>query len=305
LALVCLAVADSYDFGRLFTFSNYSGERGGNVWPEVSNSWVFLLGLLLPIYTITGYDASAHTSEETVRAAHSVPRGMVMSVVWSAIFGYIMLCSFVLMIPDMDQAAAQGWNVFFWAMDAQVNPVVKQILYAAIFVAQFLCGLATCHFRVADDLRLCPRPRAAGVTAAVQREPALPHAGRGNLDRRHPRRALCLVHVGHHHRRRLGLFHRRVLHGDLPVPLLRRADCLGISAYGTSKWPKMGPWTLGKPLFTLVAVLSILSMVLIFFIGISRPTTGHCGSRSASWLLRRSSGSPLRAAASRGRPLAM
>ncbi len=34
----------------------------------------FGLGLLLPIYTITGYDASAHTSEETIKASTSVPR---------------------------------------------------------------------------------------------------------------------------------------------------------------------------------------------------------------------------------------
>ena len=27
--------------------------------------YLFLLCLLLPVYTITGYDASAHTSEET------------------------------------------------------------------------------------------------------------------------------------------------------------------------------------------------------------------------------------------------
>jgi amino acid transporter len=66
-----------------------------------------------------------------------------MSVVWSGVFGYIMLCAFVLMIPNMDDAAKQGWNVFFWAMDAQVNPTVKLLLYIAIFVAQWLCGLAT------------------------------------------------------------------------------------------------------------------------------------------------------------------
>ena len=47
-------------------------------WPAVSNWWVFALGLLLPIYTITGYDASAHTSEETIKAARSVPRAMVI-----------------------------------------------------------------------------------------------------------------------------------------------------------------------------------------------------------------------------------
>ena len=132
LAVVCLAAADSYEISRLFTFSNYSGEAGGNVWPANSSMWVFLLGLLLPIYTITCYDASAHTSEETIKAAHSVPRAMVGSVLWSALFGYIMLCAFVLMIPNMGDAAKQGWNVFFWAMDAQMNPTVKSILYLSL-----------------------------------------------------------------------------------------------------------------------------------------------------------------------------
>ena len=143
LTAVCLLAADSYDIARLFTFANYSGDAGAGVWPATSGLWVFLLGLLLPIYTITGYDASAHTSEETVNAAKSVPRGMVASVLWSTVFGYLMLCSFVLMIPDMDAAAAQGWNVFFWAMDTQVNPNLKLALYVAIFISQFLCGLAT------------------------------------------------------------------------------------------------------------------------------------------------------------------
>ena len=41
---------------------------------------MFLLGLMWPIYTITGYDASAHTSEETVHAARNVPMGILRSV---------------------------------------------------------------------------------------------------------------------------------------------------------------------------------------------------------------------------------
>src|SRR6185437_7126473 len=90
-----------------------------------------------------GYDASAHTSEETVDAARSVPKRMVMSVVWSLIFGWIMLSAFVLMIPDMNEAAKQGWNVFFWAMDQRVPGGIKEALFIAIFVSQLLCGLAT------------------------------------------------------------------------------------------------------------------------------------------------------------------
>src|SRR6478752_6984012 len=143
IAIVCLIAAEHWDVSRLFTFTNYSGDPGGNVWPPVSNLWVFLLGLLLPIYTITGYDASAHTSEETLMAARSVPRAMVMSVVWSAIFGYLFLCAFVLMIPDMDEAAKQGWNVFFWGFDQRVSPGIKEFVYLVVFLAQLLCGLAT------------------------------------------------------------------------------------------------------------------------------------------------------------------
>ena len=47
---------------------------------------------------------------------------------------------------------------------------------------------------------------------------------------------------------------------------------LGLLAYGKT-WTRMGPWDLGEPLFKLVAVLSILSAILIFFIGVQPPNT--------------------------------
>lgn len=280
LAIVCLASAPSYDFARLFTFGNYSGQAtmaadgtltGAPVWPEVSGWWVFLLGLLLPIYTITGYDASAHTSEETVKAAHSVPRGMVMSVVWSAVFGYIMLCSFVLMIPNMDDAAKQGWNVFFWAMDAQVNPVVKTILYVAIFISQFLCGLAT----VTSVSRMI---------FAFSRDGGLP-ASRG-LAKVSPkyRTPVAAIWTGATLAVLFVWGSSIVSIGDTPVYSIV-VSCtviflffsfaipiaLGLFTYGTAKWPAMGPWNLGRGLFTLFGVLSIISMVLIFVIGVQPP----------------------------------
>ena len=45
---------------------------------------------------------------------------------------------------------------------------------------------------------------------------------------------------------------------------------LGLLAYGKS-WTKMGPWDLGGPMFKLVAVLSILAALFIFFIGVQPP----------------------------------
>ncbi len=68
---------------------------------------------------------------------------MVTSVLWSGIFGWLFLSAFIIMLPNMDDAAKQGWNVFFWGMDQQVNPTLKNILYILIFVSQWLCGLAT------------------------------------------------------------------------------------------------------------------------------------------------------------------
>ncbi|AVA22145.1 amino acid permease [Rhizobium sp. LEGMi198b] len=280
LAVVCLIAAPSYDFARLFTFTNYSGvatiaadgsATGAPVWPQVSTFWVFALGLLLPIYTITGYDASAHTSEETVKAAHSVPRGMVASVLWSALFGYIMLCAFVLMIPNMDDAAKQGWNVFFWAMDAQVNPIVKDILYLLIFISQWLCGLATVTsvsrmiFAFSRDGGL-PASKALSKVSPTHRTP-VSAIWTGSI--------LSVLFVWGS---------SLVSIGDTPVYTIV-VSCtviflffsfaipitLGLFAWGTSKWDKMGPWNLGEGLFKLFAVLSIIAMIVIFVLGIQPP----------------------------------
>ena len=271
IAVVCLVAAQTWDFGRLFTFHNYSGDAGGGVWPAVSNWWVFALGLLLPIYTITGYDASAHTSEETIKAAKSVPRAMVMSVVWSAIFGYLFLAAFVLMIPNMDDAAKQGWNVFFWAFDQRVNPAVKEFVYLVVFVAQLLCGLATVT-------------SASRMIFAFSRDGGLPGSGALSKVSRQFRTPVAAIWTA-------SVLSVIFVWGSSLVSVAGTSaytivvSCtviflflsfvfpivLGLLAWGTPKWDKMGPWNMGRGVFTLFAVLSVLSMILIFVIGIQPP----------------------------------
>jgi amino acid transporter len=143
LTVAALAYAAGWDFGRLVTFTNYSGAAGDNVWPPTTNVyWLFALGFLLPAYTITGFDASAHTAEETVGAAEQVPRGIVRSVLVSGVFGWVMLCALVLAIPDMGEAAGQGEKVFHWLMGRAFPSWLAGGLYLGIGVAQYLCGLA-------------------------------------------------------------------------------------------------------------------------------------------------------------------
>ena len=61
--------------------------------------YVFLIGLLNAQYTFTGYDASAHVSEETVQARISAPKGIVNSIWISMIAGFILLLGVSMAIP--------------------------------------------------------------------------------------------------------------------------------------------------------------------------------------------------------------
>jgi amino acid transporter len=139
-----LYAAPHLDFARLDIFTNFSGTPGGSVVPHSGSPfYLFLLALLYPLYTITGFDGSAHTSEETINARRNVPRGIIYSILWSGIFGFAMACSFVLAMPDPVKAAADGGSVILNLMAGMKVPgVLKDILYIGIVLANFLCALA-------------------------------------------------------------------------------------------------------------------------------------------------------------------
>lgn len=132
------------DFSRLFTFTNYTGDTGGGVFPLHPNAgFAFLLGLLFVLYTLTGYDASAHTSEETHDAQVNVPKGMWQAVFWSWLSGLIMVSTFVLVMPSVAEGAATGWGSFYYLMGASKMPqILLIILGLGIVLANYFCALA-------------------------------------------------------------------------------------------------------------------------------------------------------------------
>jgi amino acid transporter len=144
LTLTFLVWGATFDLSRLFTFVNTTGAPGGGFVPDPRSAVVaFLIGLLYPLFTITGFDASAHTSEETVNARVAVPRGMLQAVFWSLIFGFVMAASFVLASPDLAATAKDGANAWFNMYAKLSAPVwLKDILAIAIVVSNYLCGLA-------------------------------------------------------------------------------------------------------------------------------------------------------------------
>ena len=104
IVFVLLLVPDEHrSFTSIFTDTVNATGWGGSPAPDTFGSivfwYVFLTGLLMAQYTITGFDASAHTAEETHKASRAAAVGMYMSVVASVFFGFILLIAVTLALP--------------------------------------------------------------------------------------------------------------------------------------------------------------------------------------------------------------
>lgn len=104
--------------------------------------YAFLLGLLLAQYTYTGYDASAHMTEETVGAETRAPWGVVMSVVVSFFAGYALLMGLLVAVPSL-AASTSALNPVLWIMESRLGYVLGTLFFAIIVGAQFFCGMSS------------------------------------------------------------------------------------------------------------------------------------------------------------------
>jgi amino acid transporter len=273
LIIALLINAPSFEFSRLFTFKDYTGDAGGGVWaPPASDRWLasfmpvvgvaFYLALLQGVYTITGFDASGHTSEETRNAATEVPKGMIHSVFWSGVFGYVMVCAFVLVLPSVDEGASKGWGSFTFVID-QIHPTfLKNLLIVTIVISNFLCALA--------GLTSTSR-----MLYAFSRDGGIPWFSKSlrQVSKAHrvPAHAIWASAV---------LAIVATLYGDAFVVLstgcavfLYVSYVLPIAAgfVGEGKWwTKKGPFDL-KGLSKLVALLAIIGCILLIVVGVQPP----------------------------------
>jgi amino acid transporter len=267
VGLVAAAPVD-LDFSRLVDFTNNTGDPGGGTWPATpSLFFAFVLGLLHVCYTITGFDASAHTAEETHDARRAVPRGMLTAVFWSALFGWLLVVAVLLAMPDTTEGAKKGASVFAYALESSGMPAtLKSALAIGIVLANYLCALA-------------------GMTSlsrmifAFARDGGIPGASK-SLRRIHPKHrtpataiwvgaALCFI---------LG----RICGEDADAYIILASGCAvflyvsyimpiaaGILAEGKS-WTKKGPFHLGrwsKP----VGVFAVIGGGVLAFVGFQPP----------------------------------
>jgi amino acid permease (GABA permease) len=124
-----------------FIFTKFENETAFHV-----PIYVFMLGLLMAQYTFTGYDASAHMSEETHNADLAAPRGIVTSIVVSLIAGWILILAITSVIPTNPAvysavAANTAAPVSIWT--SALSRVGAELLLLIAVVAQAFCGMAS------------------------------------------------------------------------------------------------------------------------------------------------------------------
>jgi amino acid transporter len=178
IVLILVLVPDQHQsFSYVFTerFNN-SGYGGGST--SSFGFWFAIVpfGFLLTQYTITGFDACAHLSEETASASTAAAKGIWQSIFYSALGGYVLLLAVVFAIPD--DASGNPDNAL---ADLGVQPIFLAALDKnwATFVlfisasAQFYCATSC-------------MTSASRMTYAFSRDGAIP--GADTLKRLTPKR---------------------------------------------------------------------------------------------------------------------
>src|SRR5206468_728219 len=92
-------------------------------------------------WTFTGYDASAHVTEETVDPTRNAPWGIFLSVAVSGVAGYVMLIAVTLAIRDLPATAAAD-NPFIYLVVTALPRLGGALVWVAIG-AMWFCGLSS------------------------------------------------------------------------------------------------------------------------------------------------------------------
>jgi amino acid transporter len=138
IVVVLIVVPDGHQ-----SFSFVFGHRINNSGFSGSMYWFYVLplGFLLTQYTITGFDASAHISEETHGASESAAKGVWKSIFYSALIGWIVLLAITFAVTKVDGANEALGFAPTLLVEALGSGWGKFVLIISV-VGQLFCGAA-------------------------------------------------------------------------------------------------------------------------------------------------------------------
>jgi len=142
--VVVLMAIPSHHQSASFVFGerlNSNGFFGGSTSSLPFWLYVLPLGGLLTQYTITGFDACAHVSEETRGASTAAAKGLWRSIFYSAVGGWILLLAFLFAVQDPAGLTKGGGAVPVLLQAALSSGFFKAVMIIST-VGQFLCGMS-------------------------------------------------------------------------------------------------------------------------------------------------------------------
>jgi amino acid transporter len=258
--IVILVAVPSHHQSFAFVFGhriNLSGFNNNMYW-----FYVLPLGFLLTMYTITGYDASAHISEETTGAAMAAPKGVWRSVFYSAVFGWLVLLALTFAATHVSAISAAGGTSQSIIESALTSSAAKAVLIIST-VGQLFCGMACVT-------------SASRMTFAFSRDGAVPghNLWRRLNSRRTPTWAVVFVAATAFI---ITIPAYKGNHVGLPVAFLAVTSISVIGLYIAYTIPvflrwrmgdkfEAGPWTLGQKYkwINLIAIVWVALCVIIF-----------------------------------------
>ena len=220
LAIAVLAKAPTHQSAKFVfaTFYDGTGADPASGWSvRASPAYVAACGVLMSQFTITGYDASAHVSEETRNASWNAPLGVLMSIGASSLFGFFLILSLLFSIQDFPNTVSSKIGqpvvqilIDIFGNNGAIALMTLVILYLALW--PLFHDLQFPH-----DVRL----------QSGRRTPEILQQGGRSLSVANPNRLACgdsIVLARYSLARLVGCFHCRYIHShNRSLHLLRAA----------------------------------------------------------------------------------
>jgi amino acid permease (GABA permease) len=266
IIIIALPIATPPDFRNsanfaLADFTNLTG------WPS---GFAFILSFMAPLYTIGGFDASVHMSEEASNAATAIPWAIVSSIVISAVLGFGI---------NLSLAFCMGTDVGS-ILSSPIGQPMAQILYNSLGQKKALalwCLVISVEYMVASNCLLV----GSRQTFAFARDGALPFSRylyRINGYTKTPVNtvwfdATCVLAIG-----LLSFVSTEAINAVFTIAVT--ASYVAYITPITTRFAfknnfKPGPFYLGKLSFpvAVIAVVWMVSMIIVFFFPANPQTT--------------------------------
>jgi amino acid transporter len=217
----------------------------------------FLLGLLQAGWTFTGFDASAHVSEETHDPTRNAAWGIFLSVAVSGVVGWLLLLAVTLAIGDL-RAAVAADNPFIHVLRSALGTSVGGALVWVAMVAMWFCGLSSV---TSNSRMLFAFARDGGLPFSRQLAAVSPRYRSPHVAVWVSAAAAFAVALWANAYSAMTALSTIALYASYGLPIW-----VGLRARRSGRWSSFGPWNLGRwsTAVNIAALLWVCVLTVLF-----------------------------------------